>query len=106
MKQGNQFYLEVQITDKNNEKLDISSVEKVQFNIDNLTKTYDGTSLDVSFNPENSSFLVYLTEEETFKFGDKVRMDTRILFKNKMIFGSYIKEIDFNKSLKEVNLDV
>ena len=31
MKQGNQFYLEIQLIDENNEILDISSVLKVQF---------------------------------------------------------------------------
>ena len=31
VKKGNQFYLEVQITDENNDLLDISSVKKVQF---------------------------------------------------------------------------
>lgn len=40
MKQGNQFYLEFEIVDNENNKLDIKAVLKVQFNIGNLTKTY------------------------------------------------------------------
>ena len=38
MKQGNQFYLEVQVFDENDNLLDVSSVNKIQFNIGELTK--------------------------------------------------------------------
>ena len=44
MKIGNQFYLEFQLEDENGDLLDIRSVSKVQFSIDNLVKTYDGIS--------------------------------------------------------------
>ena len=44
MKQGNQFYLEIQLLDEQNRILDIHSVLKVQFTIDNLIKYYDGTT--------------------------------------------------------------
>lgn len=44
MKQGNQFYLEVQLEDEKNNLLDITSVLKVQFTIGNLIKIYDGTN--------------------------------------------------------------
>ena len=36
MKQGNQFYLEIQLIDENNEILDISSILKVQLTMDIL----------------------------------------------------------------------
>lgn len=64
MKQGNQFYLEFQLEDENEQLLDISSVQKVQFNIDNLTKTYDGVADEVTYDNENSIFKVWLKEEE------------------------------------------
>ena len=48
MKQGNQFYLEIQLLDDQNEILDIRSVSKVQFTIDNLIKYYDGISEEVT----------------------------------------------------------
>ena len=32
-KQGDQFYLQIQITDKNDNVLDINGVKKVQFNL-------------------------------------------------------------------------
>ena len=68
MKQGNQFYLDIQIEDENNNLLDINSVEKVQFVIDDLVKNYDGSNLEVSYDDENKCFKIWLTEEETFNF--------------------------------------
>ena len=106
MKQGNQFYLEFQIEDENGELLDIKNVLKVQFNIGNLTKTYDGINEDVTY--ENGVFKVWLTEEETFNFDSKVKMDARILFKGdkKTIGGTYIIDDYWYESLKEEPLDV
>ena len=106
MKQGNQFYLEFQIEDENGELLDIKNVLKVQFNIGNLTKTYDGINEDVTY--ENGVFKVWLTEEETFNFDSKVKMDARILFKGdkKTIGGTYIIDDYWYESLKEEPIDV
>ena len=106
MKLGNQFYLEFQIEDENGELLDIKDVLKVQFNIGNLTKTYDGINEDVTY--ENGVFKVWLTEEETFNFDSKVKMDARILFKGdkKTIGGTYIIDDYWYESLKEEPLDV
>ena len=100
MKQGNQFYLEFEIVDNENNNLDIQSVLKVQFNIGNLTKTYDGIGEEVIY--KNGVFKVYLTEEETFNF------DARILFKGdkKTIGGTYIIDEYWYDSLKEEPLDV
>lgn len=104
MKKGNQFYLELELTDKNNEKIDIEAVKKVQFNIDALTKTYDGENQEVTY--KDGVFRVWLTEEETFKFKNKVKIEARVLFKNDLISGSIIQEEYFYDSLKEVALDV
>ena len=106
MKQGNQFYLEFQIEDENGKLLDIKNVLKVQFNIGNLTKTYDGTGKEVTY--ENGVFKVWLTEEETFNFDSKVKMDARVLFKGdkKTIGGTYIIDEYWYESLKEEILDV
>ena len=106
MKQGNQFYLEFQIEDENGELLDIKNVLKVQFNIGNLTKTYDGINEDVTY--ENGVFKVWLTEEETNNYDSKVKMDVRILFKGdkKTIGGTYIIDDYWYESLKEEPLDV
>ena len=108
MKQGNQFYLEFQIEDENGELLDIKNVLKVQFNIGNLTKTYDGINEDVTYN--DNVFKVWITEEETFNFDNQVKMEARILFKGeenyKPIGGTYIETNYWYDSLKKVDLDV
>ena len=106
MKPGNPFYLQFQIEDENGELLDIKNVLKVQFNIGNLTKTYDGINEDGTY--ENGVFKVWLTEEETFNFDSKVKMDARILFKGdkKTIGGTYIIDDYWYESLKEEPIDV
>ena len=108
MKQGNQFYLEFQIEDENGELLDIKNVLKVQFNIGNLTKTYDGINEDVTYH--DNVFKVWITEEETFNFDNQVKMEARILFKGeenyKPIGGTYIETNYWYDSLKKVDLDV
>lgn len=110
MKQGNQFYLDIQIEDENNNLLDINGVEKVQFVIDDLVKTYDGSNLEVSYDNENECFKIWLTEEETFNFKKTIDIDARILYKEgtdgkKTINGSRINGVYFYDSLKKIELD-
>ena len=110
MKQGNQFYLEIQIEDENNNLLDINGVEKVQFVIDDLVKNYDGSNLEVSYDDENKCFKIWLTEEETFNFKKTIDIDVRILYKEgtdgkKTINGSRINGVYFYDSLKKIELD-
>ena len=106
MKIGNQFYLEFQLEDENGDLLDIRSVSKVQFSIDNLVITYDGISEEVSYDDVNNVFKVWLTEDETFKFGTRVKVDARILFKNNTINGAKIQQYGWYDTLKKVKLDV
>ena len=106
MKIGNQFYLELQLEDENGDLLDIRSVSKVQFSIDNLVKTYDGINEEVTYDDVNNVFKVWLTEDETFKFGTRVKVDARILFKNNTINGAKIQQYGWYDTLKKVKLDV
>ena len=106
MKIGNQFYLEFQLEDENGDLLDIRSVSKVQFSIDNLIKTYDCVNEEVSYDDVNNVFKVWLTEDETFKFGTRVKVDARILFKNNTINGAKIQQYGWYDTLKKVKLDV
>lgn len=110
MKQGNQFYLDIQVEDENNNLLNINCVEKVQFVIDDLVKTYDGSNLEVSYDNENECFKIWLTEEETFNFKEVIDIDVRILYKEgtdgkKTINGSRINGVYFYDSLKKIELD-
>lgn len=106
MKQGNQFYLTIQLEDNTGVNLDVSTIKKVQFVIGNLTKTYDGTNNEVSYDSDKDCFKIWLTEEETFDFDNTIKLDARILFKNDTIGGTYIESFYWYDSLKKVNLDV
>ena len=106
MKQGNQFYLEIQIEDDKKNLLNIDLVSKVQFTIDNIIKTYDGINNEVLYDKEKRCFKIWLTEDETFKFEKQTAMDARILFKNNTIGGTYITNNYWNESLKQEVLDV
>ena len=110
MKQGNQFYLEIQLLDEKNEILDIRSVLKVQFTIGDLIKYYDGTSEEVTYDENKKCFKIWLTEDETFKFEKQIKMDARILFKGeenyRPIGGTYIESNYWYDSLKQEVLDV
>ena len=96
--------------DEQNEILDIHSVLKVQFTIDNLIKYYDGTSEEVTYDEAKKCFKIWLTEDETFKFEKQIKMDARILFKGeenyKPIGGTYIETNYWYDSLKKEKLDV
>ena len=106
MKQGNQFYLEIQLLDDQNEILDIQSVLKVQFTIDNLIKYYDDTSEEVTYDEAKKCFKIWLTEDEKKKKKKQIKMDARILFKNNTISGTYITSQYWNESLLQEVLDV
>lgn len=105
MKQGNQFYLETQLCDEDDNLLDISSIKKVQFNIGELTKTFDFSNEEVEYNEESQTFRIWITEQESFDFENKIKIDARVLYKNNTIDGSLIEQIYFHNSLNEVLLD-
>lgn len=104
MKQGNQFYLEFFVSDENDIPYDINMIKKAQFNIENLTKTYDGVSNEVEYDKNQKKFKVWLNEKETFGF-DLVNIDVRLLFTNDNIIGSDVVRIRFKESVNEVLLD-
>lgn len=90
MKQGNQFWFGIKLKDKNKEYINISTVEKIIFNFDDLQKEYNDSSQDVVFDDINNVFKIYLTQEETQKMQDKVKIDVRVKFKNEEILGTII----------------
>lgn len=110
MKQGNQFYLDFQIEDENNEKLNINSVLKIQFVIGNIIKIYDGENNEVIYDKDNEVFKVWLTENETFNFEGRVKMEARVLFKGeenyRSICGTFIEENYWYNSVLKEDLDV
>lgn len=108
MKQGNQFYLEFQITDSNDDKLDINSIKKVQFTLENLVKYYDSSkeNNDIEYDEETKSFKVWLTEDETFKLSQLCNVEARVLFKNGVIEGTVIAHVYLEELLSSEKIDV
>ena len=92
MKQGNQFWYGIKLKGKNKEYLNPSIIEKIIFNFDDLQKEYSETSQNVVFDEENNVFKIYLTQEETQKMQNKVKIDVRVKFKNNEILGTIVTE--------------
>ena len=105
MKQGNQFYLELEIGDNDDNLLNIDNVKKVQFNINKLIKIYDGNNEEVIYDDNKKTFKIWLKENETFEFGI-VKIDARVLFKDNTILGTGIYTTKFNDVVNKEELDV
>lgn len=109
-KQGNQFYLGLQIEDSLGEFINIKAIDKIQFTIDNLEKIYDGTSEDVTYDEDRKCFKIWLTEDETFKFDKTIKIDVRVLYRKddegkKIIDGGYIVSSYWYDALSKNKLD-
>ena len=105
MKQGNQFYLDIQIQDDNGTILTNEAVEKIVFYLKDLEKTYSENSQEVIYDNNNKCFKIWLTEEETLQIVGAIDLDARILFKNDEILGCYIKQIYFNPTLAKDSIE-
>lgn len=104
MKKGNQFFLELEITNEDDTALDIRAVEKVQFTIDDITRMYGADSTEVTY--EEGKFRIWLTEEETFKFKNRVEIEARVLFTSGTILGTFVEHEYFYDSIGSVMTDV
>lgn len=108
MKQGDQFSLEIQLIDDNGKILTPDIVDKIQFNLNDLTKLYSSESNEVTYNEIKQCYEIWLTEDETFYF-ERVGIEARILFKsdteNKPIGGSVIEYLYWFDCLKKEKLD-
>ena len=107
MKKGNQFFMEFELSDEDGNALNMDNVKKIQFNIGDLTKTYekDIENEEIVYDDDKQNFKVWLTEDETFGF-DLIKVDTRVLFVNDVILGTDVQTIRFNEVVNEVKLDV
>lgn len=92
MKQGNQFWYGIKLKDKNKEYINPSIVNKIVFNFNDLAIEYNEASENVVYDEQNNLFKIYLTQEETQKMKDKVKIDVRVKFKNDEILGTHIIE--------------
>ena len=87
--QGNTYSLPIQIGNPDGSPIDIQDIQKAQFVIGKVEKFYDGTEEGtVTYDAQTGSFLVPLTEEETFGMGNSVKWQVRILFANGKVDGT------------------
>lgn len=105
MKKGDQFSLQIQLIDNTEKIITPDIVEKIQFNIDNLTKVYSTESKDVTYNEKDKCYEIWLVEEETFQFKGRVGIEARIMFKSdtakKPIGGTAIDYLCWRDCLKK-----
>lgn len=85
--QGNTYLLPVQVKDCDGAVIHVDQVVKGEFTFGSLVKFY-GESGDVSWDEALQSFIVPLTEEETFAFKGVVAYQGRLLLKNGSVSGS------------------
>ena len=85
--QGNTYLLPVQVLDCDGAIIHVDQVEKGEFTFGSLVKIY-GNNGDVSWDEALQSFIVPLTEEETFSFKGVVAYQGRLLLKNGSVSGS------------------
>ena len=77
--QGNSYYLEIYLTDADNNVFTDENVEKATFTLGNITKE----SEDIKFNYETEMWEVYLTEDESFSLNvGNIKWQARFLLKD------------------------
>lgn len=98
MIQGEQYYVEISIT-QDKKTLDISAIEKIIFNFDDIEKEYSADSDDVKY--EDGIFKVYLKQEDTLKFKEKVSYQVTIKYKDNTILKTDKEIIYVGDSVKK-----
>lgn len=85
--QGNTYSLPIKISNPDGTSINVEDIDKAQFVIGKVEKFY-GEGGVVTYDEGSQSFLIPLTEEETFGFGSSVKWQVRILFKNGKVDGT------------------
>ena len=105
-RQGNTYKLNIQLLNKNEEILDISTIKEVEFSFGkDLKKIYDGTSEgEVTYNNLKKCFIVPLEQSETFEMENQISIQARVKFKEDIVKGSLIETYDVAISLSKEEL--
>lgn len=99
MKQGNQFFLEIELLTEDDKVILPKEVESITFTFGGVKKIYP--SSEVIF--ENDLYKVWFSQEDTFKLKGIISYDIRVKFNNNTIIGSKIYNERIEDSLnKEV----
>lgn len=99
--QGDNLFLAFDIT-INDEPLDIETIDTIEFVVGELTKYYR-TDGEVIYDEDSGVFLFPLSQEETFNFHGKQKVQVRIKNTDGYVIGKVVGNIDVMYSLsKEV----
>lgn len=102
--QGDSYYLSFNIT-VNNEEIDLSTINSIQFVVGDLIKYYNNDDTgEVTYNDETKTFLFPLSQQETFNITGTVESQIRIKFTDNTIVGKYLGSINIQESLTEVEI--
>lgn len=93
--QGDQYSIAMTIK-FNDEPLDISNVDKIEFTLHDTTRMYPD---EVSFS--DGTFFFPVTQEETFSLPRIVEAQARIKFENGDVFKTPTQKIDVDVSLSK-----
>ena len=85
MMQGDQYGLPIELLKKNGSPLTQSDVDDVEIYIGTIRKTLK--SKTVSFDETDQTFVVKLTQSDTFLLNRSIGIQARILFKNGDVIG-------------------
>lgn len=98
LKKGNTYSLKVPIK-FNNVLLNDTDVSKVVFKFGEIQKEFPGES--VSYDIDNSLFIVNFTQEDTLKLSDKVEYEVAVKFPSNQVVRSNVKETYSLKTIIE-----
>ena len=101
--QGSTYELPIQIKDPTGKIITPEDVTKVQFVFDSIEKFYSEDG-DVTFDSETQSFIVPLTEDETFAMNGSIKWQIRVLYVSGAIDGSKAKIENVYQSITRTKL--
>lgn len=98
LKKGNTYNLKVPIR-FNNVPLKDTDISKAVFKFGEIQKEFPGES--VSYDTDNSLFIVDFTQEDTLKLSDKVEYEVAVKFPSNQVVRSNVKETYSLKTIIE-----
>lgn len=95
MRQGEQYALVMRI-EVNGNPIDLLNVEKIEFAIDAVSKTYPG---EVTYNKELDEFYFPVTVEESSGWSGYVDYQVRVTYVNENKLISPVQQLDVENSM-------
>lgn len=91
MKNGNEYYIGVRVVDAHKCNLNMDTVKKIIFIVNDTKYIYDDKK--VTYDKEAEIFKIFFTEAETLALPSYFYFESDILFKNNLVSRSKINTI-------------